>query len=126
MKEGAFDYVEKPFDNEELKALIRRALDVTRLARENRYLRAELQSRYTLDAVVAESAAMRAVLDLVRRAARSPSTVLISGENGTGKELIACPPGDQKISIRLRAHTPADRGAAGVPAHPASGAHQRR
>ena len=89
MKEGAFDYVEKPFDNEELKALIRRALDVTRLTRENRYLRAELQSRYALDTVVAESAAMRDVLDLVRRAARSPSTVLISGESGTGKELIA-------------------------------------
>ena len=89
MKEGAFDYVEKPFDNEELKTLIRHALDVTRLTRENRYLRAELHSRYTLDAVVAESVAMQAVLDLVRRAARSPSTVLISGESGTGKELIA-------------------------------------
>jgi len=45
MREGAFDYVEKPFDNDELKALVHRALDVTRLTRENRYLRAELSNR---------------------------------------------------------------------------------
>jgi DNA-binding NtrC family response regulator len=89
MREGAFDYVEKPFDNDELKELVRRALDVTRLARENRYLRAELKSRYLLDGLVAESEIMHEVLDLVRRAARSRSTVLITGESGTGKEMIA-------------------------------------
>jgi two-component system response regulator HydG len=89
MRAGAFDYVEKPFDNTELKTLVRRALDVTRLARENRYLRAELASQHSLDAIVAESAALRDVLDRVRRAARSPSTVLVTGESGTGKELIA-------------------------------------
>jgi DNA-binding NtrC family response regulator len=89
LREGAFDYVEKPFDNDELKALVRRAVDLGRLGRENRYLRAELRSRYAPDRIVAESAAMRQVLDLVRRAARSRSTVLISGESGTGKELVA-------------------------------------
>ena len=89
MRAGAFDYVEKPFDNTELKSLVQRALDVTRLSRENRYLRAELASRYALDSIVAESPALREVLDLVRRAARSPSTVLVSGESGTGKELVA-------------------------------------
>ena len=89
MRAGAFDYVEKPFDNTELKTLVRRALDVTRLARENRYLRAELASQHSLDAIVAESPALRDVLDRVRRAARSPSTVLVTGESGTGKELIA-------------------------------------
>jgi DNA-binding NtrC family response regulator len=89
IRNGAFDYIEKPFDNDELKALVHRALEVTWLARENRYLRAELKQRYALEAVVAESAAMRAVLDLVRRAARSRSTVLITGESGTGKEMIA-------------------------------------
>jgi DNA-binding NtrC family response regulator len=89
MRDGAFDYVEKPFDNDELKTLIRRALDVTRLSRENRYLRAEVKGRYALDALVAESTAMRDVLDLVSRAARSRSTVLITGESGTGKELVA-------------------------------------
>jgi DNA-binding NtrC family response regulator len=89
IRAGAFDYVEKPFDNTELKSLVQRALDVTRLSRENRYLRAELASRYALDSIVAESPALREVLDLVRRAARSPSTVLVSGESGTGKELVA-------------------------------------
>ncbi|MGH0033165.1 MAG: sigma-54-dependent transcriptional regulator [Myxococcota bacterium] len=89
MRAGAFDYVEKPFDNTELKTLVQRALDVTRLSRENRYLRAELGSRYSEGAIVAESAALREVLDRVRRAARSPSTVLVSGESGTGKELVA-------------------------------------
>jgi DNA-binding NtrC family response regulator len=89
MREGAFDYVEKPFDNDELKALVRRALDLTRLARENRYLRSELRSRYAVDRIVAESRAMRDVLELVRRAARSPATVLVTGESGTGKELVA-------------------------------------
>jgi len=89
MREGAFDYVQKPFENEELIALVRRALDVTRLSRENRFLRAELRQRFALDGVVAESALMQAVLDLVRRAARGRATVLVTGESGTGKELVA-------------------------------------
>jgi len=89
MRAGAFDYVEKPFDNTELKTLVARALEVTRLSRENRYLRGELASQYPLDAIVAESEALRDVLGLVRRAARSPSTLLVTGESGTGKELIA-------------------------------------
>ena len=89
MKEGAVDYVEKPFNNDELKALVHRALDLTRLERENRRLRRELKQRYSIDAIVAESPPMREVLALVKRAARVPSTVLITGESGTGKELIA-------------------------------------
>jgi len=89
LREGAFDYVQKPFDNEELRALVKRALEVTRLARENRYLRAELRTRYSLDAVVAESPRLREALELARRAAASRSTVLVTGESGTGKELVA-------------------------------------
>ncbi|MGH7786724.1 MAG: sigma-54-dependent transcriptional regulator, partial [Candidatus Binatia bacterium] len=55
MREGAFDYVAKPFDNDELRALVARALELTRLARENRLLRQEVASRYAPDAVVAVS-----------------------------------------------------------------------
>jgi transcriptional regulator with PAS, ATPase and Fis domain len=69
--------------------LVKRALEVTRLARENRYLRAELRTRYSLDAVVAESPRVREALELARRAAASRSTVLVTGESGTGKELVA-------------------------------------
>jgi two-component system NtrC family response regulator len=89
MKRGAFDYVEKPFDNTELKNLVQRALEVTRLARENRYLRAELAQRHSLDTVVTESEAVHEVFELARRAARSRSTVLVTGESGVGKELVA-------------------------------------
>ncbi len=89
MRDGAFDYVQKPFDNAELKALIQRALEVTRLHRENRYLRSELRTRYAPEGMVAESAAMREVLARCRRIAPTPSTVLITGESGTGKELVA-------------------------------------
>ncbi|MEZ4469346.1 MAG: sigma-54 dependent transcriptional regulator [bacterium] len=89
MREGAFDYVQKPFDNDACRALVRRALDLTRLVRENRVLRAELKARYALDDLVAVSDEMVATLDLARRAARSNVTVLITGESGTGKEVIA-------------------------------------
>ncbi len=89
MKQGAVDYVEKPFDNDELKALVKRALDLTRLERENRYLRGELRARHSVDHIVAASDAMQGVLELVRRSARAPSTVLVTGDSGTGKELIA-------------------------------------
>jgi DNA-binding NtrC family response regulator len=89
MRRGAFDYVQKPFDNDELKALVRRALDLTRLSRENRYLRAELGRRFTPDAIVAESEPMREALERARRAARSAATVLITGESGVGKEILA-------------------------------------
>jgi DNA-binding NtrC family response regulator len=89
MKQGAVDYVEKPFNNDELKALAKRALDLNRLARENRYLRAEARSRHSVGRIVAASPAMQDVLALVRRSARAPSTVLVTGESGTGKELVA-------------------------------------
>ena len=89
MREGAFDYVTKPFDNDELRAGVARALEMRRLERENRYLRQELETRYAVDAVVAESAKTQELLALVRRVASSRATVLIQGESGTGKERIA-------------------------------------
>jgi len=89
MREGAFDYVAKPFDNDELRALVARAVELTRLERENRELRREVAGRYAPDAIVAESPRSAEVLALVRRVAPSRSTVLIQGESGTGKELVA-------------------------------------
>jgi DNA-binding NtrC family response regulator len=89
MREGAFDYVTKPFDNDELRALVRRALEMTRLERENRYLRQEVATRYSPESLVAESPRSQELLALVRRVAASRATVLIQGESGTGKELVA-------------------------------------
>ena len=89
MREGAFDYLTKPFDNDELRALVGRALHLVRLERENRYLRQEVGARYGPETVIAESAASRAVLDLLKRVAASRAAVLVQGESGTGKELVA-------------------------------------
>jgi DNA-binding NtrC family response regulator len=89
MREGAFDYVSKPFDNDELRALVARALELGRLERENRWLRQEVATRYAPDTVVAESPRSRELLELVRRVAPSRATVLVQGESGTGKELVA-------------------------------------
>ena len=89
MQLGAWDFLEKPVDNALCRAAARRALTHTRLARENRYLRAQLQSEHGMDAIVAESPGMKAVFDLARRAARGRSMVLVTGESGAGKELVA-------------------------------------
>jgi two-component system, NtrC family, response regulator len=89
MRDGAFDYVTKPFDNDDLRAVVARAVELKRLERENRYLRQEVESRYAVDALVAESSKSQELLALVRRVASSRSTVLIQGESGTGKERIA-------------------------------------
>jgi two-component system, NtrC family, response regulator AtoC len=89
MREGAFDFVTKPFDNDELRACVGRALELDRLQRENRWLRAEVASRYAPESVVAASARSQEVLALVRRVAPAKATVLVQGESGTGKELVA-------------------------------------
>ncbi len=89
MKLGAYDYVSKPFDVEELKATLFRALEKTRLYEENVYLKSELQQRYGTSNIIGRSPKMRAIFSLIERVARTPSTVLIQGESGTGKELIA-------------------------------------
>ena len=89
IRDGAFDYVEKPFDNDACRALVHRALQVRALTRENRRLRAALQRGAGSTEIVTRSPAMREVLDLAARAARSRATVLVTGESGTGKELVA-------------------------------------
>ncbi len=89
IREGAFDYVEKPFDNDACRALVHRALQVRALTRENRRLRAALQRGAGSAQLLTQSPAMLDVLDLAARAARSRATVLVTGESGTGKELVA-------------------------------------
>jgi DNA-binding NtrC family response regulator len=89
MRDGAFDYITKPFDNDDLRAVVGRALEMGRLRRENRNLRREVGRRYGPDAVVAESPPMRELLGMLERVAPSKATVLVQGESGTGKELVA-------------------------------------
>jgi two-component system NtrC family response regulator len=89
MKAGAFHYISKPFNRDELKLTIKKALQLKELERENVTLREELKERSGLDAIIAESPPMAQVLELVIRVAPTETTVLILGESGTGKELIA-------------------------------------
>jgi two-component system, NtrC family, response regulator PilR len=89
MKLGAYDYVSKPFDVEELKIVAQKALERAELADENVYLRRELEQKYTFNNIIGKSPRMQAIFALVDRVARTGSTVLIHGESGTGKELIA-------------------------------------
>jgi len=89
LKQGAFDYLQKPIDNDRCRQVISLALETTMLRRQNRIMRAALLERYDLDNLMAHSDIMVEVIDRVRRAAMSKSTVLIHGESGTGKEVIA-------------------------------------
>jgi len=90
MKAGAFDYITKPFKNDEVLVVVRNAMERRRLVTENRNLRQNIQERYHKFAnIIGKSPKMRQVFDLVIQAAPSRSTILIQGESGTGKELVA-------------------------------------
>jgi two-component system response regulator PilR (NtrC family) len=96
LNEGATYYVEKPFDLDELKVVVRRTFEQRRIAAENsdlrlqnRDLRAELRGKYRFEGLVGRSTKMRAIFELIERVAATGSTILIQGESGTGKELIA-------------------------------------
>ena len=92
MKIGAFDYVLKPFEIEEMEVKIDKALEVKRLKNEIEYLRDAQQDRYDFDRIIGSSPPLQRVLDIVKKVAKSNTTVLIRGETGTGKELIAVSP----------------------------------
>ena len=89
MKLGAFDYLTKPFEDEELLSLVRRAVEKRSLEREVTFLRGELARSRDRDEIIGEHPEMEKLARLVTQVARTTTTVLITGESGTGKELIA-------------------------------------
>jgi DNA-binding NtrC family response regulator len=89
MKLGAFDYLAKPFDPDELKLVVARAVERRRLLHENMSLKSEVSSKYRLGNIVGASRSMQQVYRLIAQCAPTNTTVLITGESGTGKELIA-------------------------------------
>jgi DNA-binding NtrC family response regulator len=89
MRQGAFDYLTKPLDREQILLVVKRALERTRLVRENRMLQEQLRDRFHLDNIVGAHGSMHDVFRIVHKVAASSSTVLIYGESGTGKELVA-------------------------------------
>jgi two-component system NtrC family response regulator/two-component system response regulator HydG len=89
MKLGAFDYLRKPFDVEEVKVVVEKALSIHTLRQEVQDLRKQVRDRSSLDRIVGRSKSMTDTFDLIERVAPSRSTVLIVGESGTGKEMIA-------------------------------------
>ncbi len=89
MKIGAFDYITKPFSLDEFILIVKRALDVKELKEENVRLKRDLSDCYGFGNIVGESAAIMKIFKLIDKVAQTDSTILILGENGTGKELIA-------------------------------------
>ena len=89
MKSGAFDYVQKPFEIEEMEVKIEKALEMRRMRHELDYLRHTQNDIYDFDRIIGSSSALQKVLGVVRKVTKSNTTVLIRGETGTGKELIA-------------------------------------
>ena len=89
MKAGAYDYITKPFNRDELRLTVAKALRLSGLEDENKRLKSELADRVDFGAMVGSSAAMEKVFQIVRKVADSEASVLITGESGTGKELVA-------------------------------------
>jgi len=89
LKAGAFDYIAKPFDIDELKIIVRKAVAQKELEDENIHLRTALEERHTFANIIGKSPKMQEIFSIIQRIAKTMSTVLISGESGTGKELIA-------------------------------------
>ncbi|MGE0594201.1 MAG: sigma-54-dependent transcriptional regulator [Vicinamibacterales bacterium] len=89
MKYGAFDYVQKPFEIEEMEVKVAKALEMRRMQNQIDYLQHTQADIYEFDRIIGSSGALGQVLDVVRKVAKSNTTVLVRGETGTGKELIA-------------------------------------
>lgn len=89
MKKGAYHYLTKPLDKEQLTLIVQRAVQTKHLSDENRSLRQELQERYEFHNIIGHSLKMQAVFRMIEKIAPSESTVIVYGESGTGKELVA-------------------------------------
>ena len=89
MQQGAFNFIQKPFQNETLKQIVDSAVATYRVVKENRRLVQALEDRYRFDNIVGKSKPLQDVFDIVQKVAHTKATVLITGESGTGKELIA-------------------------------------
>lgn len=89
MKEGAFDYITKPIDFDELKIVVSKALEKQKLLSENIYLRRQLQGRFEFNNIIGNSPVMNLLFERMSRIVKTDSAVLVSGESGTGKELVA-------------------------------------
>lgn len=89
LRSGAYDYLAKPFETDEIKLTVAKALERERLLAENRYLHEELEGRYDFSGIIGGSPAMKQVYEMASSVAASNANVLITGESGTGKELLA-------------------------------------
>ena len=89
MRLGAFDYISKPVDLDELDLMIERIIEHKNLKSENQLLKTQLQEKYKISSIVSQSQKMEEVINVAARVADSKATVLITGENGTGKEVLA-------------------------------------
>ena len=89
MKLGAVDYLPKPFDNDEVRMVVRRVMETVQLRRDHRRLLEQVQGDYSFEQIVGRSAAMRRVFDTIEKVADTDVTVLVRGASGTGKELVA-------------------------------------
>ena len=88
IKAGAYDYITKPFENEEIRIVVSKALAYSSLIDENRYLREAVSAKFKFDHFIGNSPQIRKVRELIAKVANTPSTVLVQGESGTGKELV--------------------------------------
>ena len=89
VKMGAFDYIEKSFSTDELIFTIEKAIELRKLKGENRSLRRRIEGKYNYDGLIAKSEAMQKIIDMVSRVANSKANILLTGESGVGKDVVA-------------------------------------